>query len=132
MASDLERISGIWREQSNSYCEQLTDDILAHAGPSYATMARDQMLVASRLVIDAWQRAFDTNDSTPVREFARRMGQRRAESHVAMDDIMRVVDIVREGILQALARAYSDGEWNISMVTQLEGWLHEMRNSVVT
>ena len=110
MASDLERISAIWREQSSTYCEQLTDDILANAGPSYTSMARDQMLVVSRLVVNAWQTAFDTNDSAPIREFARQIGRRRAESHVVMDDIMRVVDIIRAGIWQVLARAYEGGD----------------------
>jgi|SRR5215213_400648 len=132
MPSDLERISILWREQSAAYCEHLTDDILSNAGPSYAPMPRDQMLIASRLVVNAWQTAFDTNDSTPIREFARQMGRRRAEGHVVMDDIMRVVDIIRAGIWRLLARAYQDGDWNIAIVTQLEDWLHEMRNAVVS
>jgi rsbT co-antagonist protein RsbR len=132
MPSDMERISALWREQSATYCEDLTDDILANAGPSYAPIPREQMLAASRLVVAAWQAAFDANDSTPIREFARQMGRRRAEGHVVMDDIMRVVDIIRAGVWRLLAGAYSGGEWNIAIVTQLEDWLHEMRNAVVS
>jgi rsbT co-antagonist protein RsbR len=132
MPSNLERISAIWREQSNAYCEQLTDDILAQAGPSYTNIARDQMMVASHQVVGAWQNAFDSNDSAPIREFARQMGRRRAESHVMIDDIMRVVDIIRQGIWQVLARAYEGTDWDIETVAQLESWLHQMRNSVVT
>ncbi len=132
MPSDLDHISTIWREQGSTYCEQLTDNILANAGPSYAPMARDQMLVVSRMVVNAWQAAFTTNDSTPIREFGLQIGRQRAEAHVVMDDIMRVVDIIREGIWQLLARAYEGGEWNIAIVAQLEGWLHEMRNAMVS
>src|SRR6266567_2573858 len=98
MSPNLERISAIWREQNSTYCEQLTNDILTRAGPSYANIPHDQMMPVSQRVVGAWQTAFDTNDSTPIREFARQMGRRRAESHVMMDDIMRVVDIIREGI----------------------------------
>src|SRR5690242_11997052 len=132
MASTLERLSAIWREQSGTYCEQLTDDILANAGPSYKDIARDQMMVASQRVVGAWQAAFDTNDGTPVREFARQMGRQRAESHVMIDDIMRVVDIIRKGIWQAMERASEGADWDIALVEQLEGWLHQMRNSVVS
>ena len=132
MPSKLERIGEIWREQSSTYCEQLTDDILAHAGPSYANIARDQMMTISRRVVNAWQTSFDSNDSMPVREFARQIGRQRAESHVTMDDIMRVVDIIREGVWQTLARTYADADWDIAAVAQIEGWLHEMRNAVVS
>ncbi|HEU5090166.1 MAG TPA: hypothetical protein VFT99_22075, partial [Roseiflexaceae bacterium] len=93
MGSELERIGAMWREQSDTYSEILTDEILAKAGESYRTIERDQMLAASRRVIAAWQTAFDTNDSTSIREFALQMGRRRSAAHVAMDDIMRVVDI---------------------------------------
>lgn len=131
MGSELERIGAMWREQGDAYSEILTDEILAKAGESYRTIERDQMLAASQRVIAAWQTAFDTNDSTSIREFALQMGRRRSAAHVAMDDIMRVVDIIRAGILDLLSRAYSDGNWDIALFTQLEGWLHEMRNSVV-
>ena len=123
MPPNLERISAIWRDQSSTYCEQLTNDILAHAGPSYASIPHDQMMPVSRQVVGVWQTAFDTNDSTPIREFAQRIGQRRAKSHVIMDDIMRVVDIIREGIWQAMARAYEGADWDIAAIAQIEGWL---------
>src|SRR5215475_10521031 len=99
MASDLERISAIWREQSSRYTEQLADAILARGGPSYATIARDQLLVSSGLSVAAWQTTLDTNDSTSIREFGTLIGRRRSEGHIAIDHIMRVVDILREGIL---------------------------------
>ena len=67
MSANLERISAIWRDQSSAYIEQLTDDILANAGPSYAKIQRDQMLPLSRRVVDAWQTALDT---TTARRFA--------------------------------------------------------------
>jgi rsbT co-antagonist protein RsbR len=132
MSPNLEPISASWRDQSSSYCEQLTNDILAHAGPSYARISFEQMMPLSQRVVDAWQAAFDTNDSLPIREFAQQVGRRRAESHVLMDDIMRVVDIIREGIWQTLARVYQGTEWDIDTVAQIEGWLHEMRNAVVS
>jgi rsbT co-antagonist protein RsbR len=132
MSPNLEPIGAIWRDQSSAYCEQLTNDILTQAGPSYAKIPREQMMPLSQRVIGAWQSAFDTSDSTPIREFAQQIGRRRAESHVLMDDIMRVVDIIRQGIWQTLARAYEGAEWDIAAVAQIEGWLHEMRNAVVS
>jgi rsbT co-antagonist protein RsbR len=132
MAPHLERISAIWREQSSAYSEQLTDDILAHAGLSYTKIPRDQMLPVSRAVISAWQTALDTNDGTPVREFARQMGRRRAETHVQMDEIMRVVDILREGVWDVLRRAYEGSNWDIAAVELIEGWLHDMRKAVMS
>jgi rsbT co-antagonist protein RsbR len=132
MPPNLEPIGAIWREQTSAYCEQLTEDILAHAGPSYANIPHDQMMPVSQRVVGAWQAAFDANDSAPIREFAQQIGRRRAESHVTMDDIMRVVDIIRNGIWQVLARAYEGAEWDIAAVAQIEGWLHEMRNTVVS
>jgi rsbT co-antagonist protein RsbR len=89
-------------------------------------------MIASQRVISAWQMAFDTNDSAPIREFARQMGRRRAESHVLIDDIMQVMDIIRKGIWQTMARAYAGADWDIATVEQIEGWLHQMRNGVVS
>jgi rsbT co-antagonist protein RsbR len=132
MPSNLEPLTTIWREQSSAYCEQLTDDILANAGPSYMNMPRDQMMVASQRVVGAWQTALDTNDSTPIREFAHQIGRRRAESQVMIDDIMRVMDIIRKGVWQAMARAYEGADWDVTTVEQIEGWLHQMRNGVVS
>ena len=48
-----------------------------------------------------------------------------------IDDSMRVLDIIREGLWQALARAYEGADWDIAAVAQVEGWMHEMRNGVV-
>ena len=121
MAPNLERISSIWREQSGPFSEQFTDDILTKAGPSYTKIPRDQMLPLTQRVVDAWQTALDTNDSTPIREFAAQIGQRRAESQVVMDEIMRVVDMIREGVWQTLARAYEGADWDIAAVQQIEG-----------
>jgi rsbT co-antagonist protein RsbR len=44
---------------------------------------------------------------------------------------MRVVDILREIVWQALARAYAAGDWDMDVVAEAERWLHEMRNGVV-
>ncbi len=132
MQAELERIGTVWRDQSSVYIEEVTDDILMHAGPSYASMTRDQMLVASRLLVSAWQAAFDSNDSTQIRAFAHQIGHRRADSQVSMDEIMRVVDIVREGIWCALEKTYTASDWNIAVVAQIERWIHEMRNGVVS
>lgn len=131
MSPTLERISAIWRENSSSYCEQFTDDVLAHAGPSYANIPRDQLKPVLQQVVDVWQAAFDSNDSTPIRQFSERIGRRRGEAHMMIDDSMRVLDIIREGLWHALALAYEGGEWDITTVQQVEAWMHEMRNGVV-
>lgn len=132
MTTDLSRVSAAWRAQSETYIQQLTDDILAHAGPSYATIPRAQLLVASQQLVGAWQAAFDTNDSTLICDFARQIGRQRSETHVVMNDIMRVVTIVREGVWRVLARVYANGVQDITAVEQIEGWLHEMRKEIVS
>src|SRR5204863_5106321 len=63
---------------------------------------------------------------------ARSIGQRRAEAHVTMDQLMRVMDILREIVWQALRRAYAAGDWDIDVVANIEHWLHEMRNGVIS
>jgi len=131
MSPNLERISAIWREQGSAYCEQFTDNVLAHAGPTYANIPRNQLRPVLQQVVDVWQAAFDTNDSTPIREFSERIGQRRGEAHMMIDDSMRVLDIIRDGLWQALARAYEGTDWDIPVVAQVEDWMHEMRNGVV-
>jgi rsbT co-antagonist protein RsbR len=132
MPPNLERISAIWRDQSSTYCEQLANNFQAHAGPSYASMSHDQLLAAARQVVGAWQTTLDTSDNTSLRQGASRIGRWRAESHMAIDEILRVVDIVREGIWQALARAYEGTDWDIAAVEQIEGWLHEMRSAAIS
>ena len=131
MNLDFERVSHVWRDESEAYIEQLTDQIPSRAGSSYAAIPRDQLLASARQAVTAWQAALDSGDGTPVYEYARSIGQRRAESHVSMDEIMRVVDILRETVWQALGRAYAAGDWDMPVVANIEHWLHEMRNGVV-
>jgi rsbT co-antagonist protein RsbR len=131
MNLDFERVSGVWREEGEGYIEQLPDEIQSRAGPSYAAIARDDLLASARQAVTAWQAAFDSGDGTPVYEYARWIGQHRAEAHVDMDEIMRVVDILRKRVWQALARAYAAGDWDMDVVAKVEHWLHEMRNGVV-
>jgi len=131
MNLDFEQLSRIWRDESKTYSEQFTDEIQSRAGPSYAAIPRDQLLAVASQAIAAWQTALDTGDGTPVYEFARSTGQRRAEAHVDMDEIMRVTDVLREIVWQALARAYTAGDWDMDAVAEVERWLHEMRNGVV-
>lgn len=131
MHTDLKRLNTIWRDNRTNIIDRLTDDILAHAGPSYATIPREQMLIASTQVIDAWQTALDNDDRTPVCAFARAMGRRRAESHVGIEEIMTVIDLIRDTVWYALRQLYTAGDWNHAMVAEIEGWLHAMRNSTV-
>ena len=131
MNLDFERLSRVWRDESETNTERLTDEIQSRAGSSYAAIPRDQLLEVAKQAVAAWQTALDTGDGTPTYEFARSIGQRRAEEHVNMDEIMRVVDILREIIWQALARAYAAGDWDMDVVARVEQWLHEMRNGVV-
>jgi rsbT co-antagonist protein RsbR len=132
MNLDFERLCQVWRDESEANIEQLTDQMQSRAGPAYAAIPRDELLRSARQAITTWQTALDSGDGTPVDEFARSIGQRRAEAHVTMDQLMRVVDILREIVWQALGRAYAAGDWNMDVVSNIEHWLHEMRNGVVT
>jgi rsbT co-antagonist protein RsbR len=131
MSLDFERVSRVWRDQSEASIEQLPDEIQSRAGPAYAAIPRDQLLASVRQAVAAWQVALDTGDGTPIYEYSRSIGQRRAEAHVDMDEIMRVVDILREIVWQALGRTYAAGDWDMDVVAEVERWLHERRNGVV-
>jgi len=131
MHTDLKHLSTIWRDERTNLIDRLTDDILAHAGPSYELIPREQMLIASAQVIDAWQTALDNDDRTPVCTFARGMGRRRAEAHVGIDEIMTVIDLIRDMVWYTLRQLYANGGWDHDMVAKIEDWLHAMRNSTV-
>ncbi len=132
MPADLHHVSDVWRTQRTTLIDQISDDILAQAGPSYTNISRDQMIAASTQLIDAWQAAFDHNDSAPICAFAHAMGRRRAEDHVGVDEIMTVIDIVRARLRQILDQIYASDEWDRAVVAELESWLHAMRNSTVS
>jgi len=131
MNLDFEQLRRVWRDENEAYAQQLTGEMQSRAGPSYAAIPRDQLLASARQSIAAWQTALDTGDGTPIYEFARWIAQHRAEAHVNMDEVMRVVDLLRERVWQALARAYAAGDWDMDVVAKVEHWLHEMRNGVV-
>lgn len=132
MPADLHQVGDVWRAQRTASIDQITDDILAQAGPSYANIAREQMLSASTKLIDVWQEAFDTHDNGPIRQFAHAMGRQRAESHVGVDEIMTVIDIIRDRLWQILDLTYAPEPYNLAAVAELERWLHAMRNSTVS
>lgn len=131
MQADLQRMAAAWREQSDASIERMTDTIVARVGGTYAATPREQLMAATNQLTQAWQAALDGGDSTPIRVFAEQIGRRRSADHIAMNDILRVVDIVREQVWDALERAYADGDWNIEVVALIERWLHEMRSSVM-
>jgi rsbT co-antagonist protein RsbR len=131
MNLDFEQLRRVWRDENEAYAQQLTGEMQSRAGPSYAAIPRDQLLASARQSIAAWQAALDTGDGTPIYEFARWIAQHRAEAHVNMDEVMCVVDLLRERVWQALARAYAVGDWDMDVVAKVEHWLHEMRNGVV-
>src|SRR5215216_3266019 len=132
MNLDFERVSQVWRDEGEDYTEQFTDQIQSRAGPAYAAMPRDELLQSTRQVITTWQTALDSGDGTPIYALARSIGQRRAEAHVTMDQLMRVADILREIVWRALGRAYAAGDWDAGVVVKIEHWLHEMRNGIVS
>jgi rsbT co-antagonist protein RsbR len=131
MPADLHQVGDVWRAQRTASIDQITDDIRAHAGPSYANISRNDMLVASTQLIDVWQTAFDTNDSTPICTFAHAMGRRRAEAHVGAGEIMTVIDIIRTRLWQILGQIYESEANDRAVIAEVELWLHAMRNSAV-
>jgi rsbT co-antagonist protein RsbR len=132
MHADLHHVGDVWRAQRATSIAQLTDDILAHAGPAYASNTRDQMVSTSTQLIDAWQAAFDSGDSAPIQAFAQALGRRGAEDHVGVDVFMTVIDLVRDLVWRVLDQVYASGECDRAVVAELERWLHAMRNSAVS
>jgi hypothetical protein len=102
MNQDLQRVASVWRNQSDSYAEKFTDELISRAGPSYGTTPRERMLAASKNIVDAWATALEIGDDAAIREVARQIGVERARTHFGLDEIMRAVNIIREELWRVM------------------------------
>jgi rsbT co-antagonist protein RsbR len=130
MHPDLQRFAQFWREQGDSFTEQLCDDLASHAGPAYAQLPRAQLLETVRQGVVVWQELLETGDPAPMITRARGIGTQRSTTQVMIDQVMRTSDIFREHIWRLLRQFYAAGEGNLEVLEQIEQWLHAQRNGV--
>jgi rsbT co-antagonist protein RsbR len=132
MNPDLQRVASVWRNQSDSYAEKFTDELISRAGPSYGAAPREQMLIASKQIVNAWATALETGNDAAIREVARQVGHDRARTHFGLDEIMRAVNIIREELWRVMMQVYAAGDWDMDVVEQIEHWLHNQRSTIAS
>lgn len=131
MSSGIERLNSFWREQSDTFIKNLSDDLIAHANSVSATQPRDQVIDALKQTVQAWQASLEENDPTPLLDFSHRLGLQRAVDRIDVDEAMFVIDRVRSHLWHLMAQLYAAGDWDMDVVEQIERWLHEERKAIV-
>jgi rsbT co-antagonist protein RsbR len=132
MSSDSKRLAQFWRDQGDAFNEALYDDLVSRAGSFYAAIPREELLGSIGQMAQRWQAALEANDPAPLIDFTRQLALQRSESHVAVDDIMHVIDSLREQLWRLMGQLYVAGDWDMDVVEQVERWLHEQRKAVVS
>ncbi len=132
MSSDSKRLAQFWRDQGDAFTKALYDDLVSRAGSFYATMPREELLESIGQLAQRWQAVLEANDPAPLIDFTRQLALQRSESHVAVDDIMHVIDSLREQLWRLMGQLYVAGDWDMDVVEQVERWLHEQRKAVVS
>jgi rsbT co-antagonist protein RsbR len=132
MNPSFERLNSFWHDQSDTFVENLCDDIVAGAGPSYLDMPREQLRESVQQFVQTWQTCLETGDPTSMLDLSRKVGLQRSVSHVGIDEIMRVVDYQREHVWRMMSQVYTSGDWDMDVVEQVERWLHAQRSAVMS
>jgi rsbT co-antagonist protein RsbR len=131
MKPDTNRLSTFWREQLDTFVEQLADDMKAHAGTSYAAMPRDRLLGIVKEHIQAWLTSLDAGDPAQLIDVTHTAASQRIEDGIEIREVMRGADITREHIWRLMGQLYAAGDWDLDVVELVERWLHEVRKAVV-
>lgn len=132
MNSGIAQFSSYWRDQSAALIEILADDIAEHAGPFFASMPRERLVELVGQVAQAWQSSFDSNDPTPMINFIHTLGLQRADDRVDIKEPMHVLDVWRKHIWRLMSQLYAAGDWDMDVVEQIERWLHEQRDALMS
>jgi rsbT co-antagonist protein RsbR len=131
MKPDTKRLSQFWREQIDTFVEQLADETMAQAGPSYAEISRGKLVESLKAHVQAWLSALDSSDPSPLTDVTHRLSSQRIDDGFEIHEVMRGTDIVRKHIWQLMAQLYAAGDWDMDVVELVERWLHEVRKAVV-
>src|SRR5258706_1738844 len=131
MKPDTQRLNNFWREQLDTFVEQLADDIKAHAGPGYATMPRDRLLDIVKRHVQAWLAALEAGDPAQLVDLTHTAASQRIDDGIEISEVMRGTDAARERIWRLMAQLYAAGDWDMDVVEMVERWLHEVRKAVV-
>ena len=132
MSAGTKQLNSFWRDQGDAATEHLCDDIAALNTPTYTRMPRTQLLEFTGNVGRAWQKALETNDPTPLIDFSRETALQRAAESTDVAEVMQVVDVMRKHIWDLMGQLYTAGDWDMDLVEQIEGWLHEERKAIVS
>jgi rsbT co-antagonist protein RsbR len=125
-----EKVLNHWREQGDAFIVQFADALAERCGPTYASMPRDVLLQTASRIVQLWQDALASGDSTRLLEQAAIISQRASE-YMAIDTQMCVLDVFRTHLWELLEHVFAGGDWDIELVEQLERWLHNTRTAIV-
>jgi len=131
MKPDTNRLNSFWRDQQDTFVEQLADDIKAHAGPSYAAMPRDKLLDTIKGHTQAWLVALETGDPAALIDFTHTTASQRIQDGIEISEVMLGTDITRKHVWQLMGQFYAAGDWDMDVVELVERWLHEVRKAVI-
>jgi rsbT co-antagonist protein RsbR len=132
MNPGIERFVNLWRDQGDTFVENVCHDLSSQAGSFYAAMPRTQLQESLGQFVRVWQTSLEMDDMTALLDLSRDMGLERAISHVAIDEIMQLVDVFRTHVWRLMRQVYAAGGWDMDVVEQLERWLHEKRKAITS
>ena len=68
MSASLADFNRYWLEHDDAFTDAVTDDIMAHAGSSYAGAPREQVRENTRRIFQSWHTALEQNTPAPLIE----------------------------------------------------------------
>lgn len=131
MKPDTQRLNSFWREQLDTFVEQLADDLKAQAGTAYAAMPRDRLLAILKEHVQAWLTALDAGDPAALIDSTHAAASQRISDGVEIREVMGSTDLTRKHVWQLMGQLYAAGDWDMDVVEMVERWLHEVRKAVV-
>jgi rsbT co-antagonist protein RsbR len=132
MSPSLADLNRYWIEHDDAFTDAVTDDIMAHAGSSYADAPREQVRENTQRIFQSWHAALEQNNPAPLIESLRQVVLQRARDTVDVGQMMLVLDVARKHIWQLMAQLYAHGDWDLDVVELVERWQHEQRKVVVS
>ena len=131
MNSSLERFTSFWRDQADTFVEQLAADIAARSGISYSAQEREQLNISMQRYVQAWLASLEVNALTTLTEHMHKLTVQRIAEGLEVSDMMLVSDIIRQHIWRLMGQFYEAGDWDMDLVEQVERWLHENRKAIM-
>lgn len=130
MTPGLLRLAAYWREHHSAIVDRICEATVAHAGPAYRLIDREELRTSIGNGAEIWQRMLETGDEAPMLRRASQLGQARAAARIEISEVMATSDIFREEIWRMMREHFGAAGWDADAVEQIERWLHAQRSGV--